>query len=233
MAFGILGWDFSAFLNIYLFLCIYLLVMMEMGRCLMILLRGHFKFWDCFFVILFFNTLFAGVLVPPPSVPEGLHFMFFLSFTFWVMSGSVLSIFEDSSRLAEGPCQGFLDCVMTNGSFVADPSGFSYLSSPFRAMFILFGSLIVLAITEYLLLRNRRTHFVDPSAVVSLPLALSNLDVLSRSSFLKKSTMTRESITMLYQLEDIDEEWEMDSSSSPATDCAEEEVVDVASIATP
>eukprot|EP00978_Attheya_sp_CCMP212_P015797 scaffold40888_cov56-Attheya_sp.AAC.2 len=245
MAFGILGWDFSAFLNIYLFSCIYVLVIMEMGRCLMLLHRGHFVYWDYLFVILFFNAIFSGILAPPASVPEGLHFMFFLSFTYWVMSGSVLSLFEDSSRLTEGPCQGFLACVMTNGSFVADPSGFSYLSSPYRAMFSLFGSLIVLAITEYLLLRNRRTHFVDPSTVVqslgSLPFSLSLKDI-TRTSFLNRSkrirgsddTTTLEKISTVYEDGDNEDEekWEMDSSSSPTTDCAQEEVVDVALMAT-
>jgi hypothetical protein len=237
IAFGILGWDFSAFLNLYLFSCIYILAMMGMGRCLMLLLRGHFIYIQWMFLVVFFNALFSGSLAPPASVPWGFHFLFFLSFTFWAVSGTVLSLFEDFPRLIEGPCQGFLECVMTNGSFIADPSGYSYISSPFRAMFILIGYLIVFVITEYLLLRNRRTHFVNPSTVVSLPLALSKLDDTSRTSFLHQSLKISQKVMMTMHEEDEEEmyeeeEWEMDSSSSPATDCAKEEAVDVASMAT-
>ena len=158
----VLGWPAESFLVTYLITVFHLLAQMQLGRALMVVFRGERIFFMLNLLVAFYNVLFSGLLASPNDSPNGLLWLFMLSFSYWALSGAVLYQFQFFGNLGQDPCTSFLACALFDEDAVVEASGLGKLTTPFRSLGVLVGFFFLCALAEYLLLRNRRTHFVNP-----------------------------------------------------------------------
>lgn len=156
VAYVILGWSFGTFVVQYLFVGVYLLVVLQFGRVLCVLFSGNFgPVMKVYTTTLLINAVFSSAFIPSNSFPESLNFLFYVSATFWALSGAVLNIFNDADYGQDRHCFDFFSCVFSDGNVAGRVLGFSPLSNSYRALGVLTCVLACLVFTESLLLYVR------------------------------------------------------------------------------
>jgi len=150
VAYAIIGWSFSTFAVQFVFVGVYLLVALQFGRVLCVALGGHFgAVMKVYTTVLLINAVFSGVFVTSNQLPDAL---FYMSITFWALSGSVLNIFEDGSYSENMKCLDLISCVLSDGNAVGRVLGFSPMSNSYRALAVLSIVFACLVVMEGLLL---------------------------------------------------------------------------------
>jgi len=165
VGFAILGWNFSALLVSYLFMSFYLLLILEVGRSFCLLWDGDPVYWKYVLLILFVDNMFSGLLASPEDTPEGLVWLFALSWTHWAWSGFVLNLYNAMDRLTENECQSFLTCISKDGAVAGAAFGFGVFATPLRSLCVIVGWFILMAICENVLIRSRRANVVKADSL--------------------------------------------------------------------
>ena len=178
----ILGWEWTSFPNQLLFGSVFLLVIVTFGRCLGLIFKGKHAFFKVYLLCLFLNVCFAGFLGTPSQAPPCARWLFGLSFAFWAFTGVLTNQFEYNRNIGETPCRSFATCIVYNGNFLSAQAGFWPFANARMALYVLTGIYVSLVVLEYVLLRLRRAHFLDPSSVQQLDKARRRLSSFGGSS---------------------------------------------------
>ena len=131
----------------------HLMISLELGRALMVWLRGQFSAAIKFYVAyLLFAFMFNGVVLSENKVPSYLRWMFWFSINFWAIGGSVMHHFDDDTYSADA-CTDLVSCLLSDGTVLVRILGYAPTVNSYRALGILTGLFACLVLLEYADLR--------------------------------------------------------------------------------
>ena len=155
--YAILSLPFETYLVQCLYSVVTLMVTHQLGRVIAVFFRGDpSKVVNAITVVLVASFFFSGCIVASWKLPISIRWIMYLSVTFWAVSGSVMTQFDDSVYDNSESCHDFISCVVSDGRFVTHSLGFAQITTSNLSLIVLTGTSVVLAVVEYGCLAYRR-----------------------------------------------------------------------------
>lgn len=147
------GWNFDSIWDAILFANLLLISNLQFGKVLNTFMPTYQGVVGVYSVYFYLSVVVSGFFVNPAAIPHYLHWIMYLSFNFWSLSGVVLSQLQHfvvgnqsltlASRLAYDP------------NLLAQLSGYTTVTTAQKSMVALILAIILLLLPEYLFLMKR------------------------------------------------------------------------------
>eukprot|EP00984_Skeletonema_dohrnii_P003995 scaffold1364_cov75-Skeletonema_dohrnii-CCMP3373.AAC.2 len=102
----------------------------------------------------YLSLVVSGFFVNPAKIPSYLHWIMYMSLSFWGVSGVQLSQLEHSD-IGNKNCLTMISCIAYNPNFIAHLTGYTVLTTAQKSMSTLCFAAILLVLIEYCLLLKK------------------------------------------------------------------------------
>ena len=154
LGYYISGWSYASFWNVNLFCIMLTIASMQLGKSLCAIQTTYEAVESTMNIYLFLAAMVSGIFVNPRSIPIYLHWVIYLSISFWGLSGATLSILEHADT-GEDQCSDFVTCIIFNRNFVAWFVGYGSVTTLYKSLISLCLATILLVLVEYYFLHRK------------------------------------------------------------------------------
>jgi len=147
----------------------------QTGRIFSLALDGEYTRFAKWISLWYFVTfLFGGSFVPISNAPPGVRWLFYISPTFWAITGGTMAVIQQQAVLPT--CDDLFTCTVMDAEFLTYYLGLAPYSNSTLAWWILLVMYVVQLAAEALLLvaRTRRSEAFCPAIPSGLTLSLTS-----------------------------------------------------------
>eukprot|EP00984_Skeletonema_dohrnii_P014524 scaffold6114_cov79-Skeletonema_dohrnii-CCMP3373.AAC.4 len=128
IAFTCYGWKYDSFWDVILFSIMLTVSSLQFGKLLNAAMQTYHAVAGVYALYAHLSLMVAGFTVNPAKVPSYLHWIMYMSLSFWGISGVELSQLEHMD-IGNKNCLTFISCIAYNPNFIAHLTGYTVLTT--------------------------------------------------------------------------------------------------------
>jgi len=176
IAYACYGWKFDSFWDVNLFSIMLTVSSLQFGKLLNAAMQTYHAAGGLYALYAYLSLMVAGFTVNPAKVPSYLHWIMYMSLSFWGTSGVELSQLEHMD-IGNKNCLTFISCIAYNPNFIAHLTGYTVLTTAQKSMYALCFAAILLVLIEYCFLLKKVSQRGNYKRVVEVEGASNSNDI--------------------------------------------------------